>query len=430
MKKLSLASGLMFMSAVASANFAPDQACELKGGIFVSGTCIETSAAAQVALALGNDHRKSGGNETSVGDNVIQVDAKVSKDYDNQHFKTIFINISAVPKDQVLNYQEKNEQNYHNGDRFRADGYVDRPWLLASIGAGLELSESQDLTLLAGSFEASGLSPLAGKPSRYYMTAPYGLIVRYDKGIQMNYELKDELDRIIAASFSVIDGDTVKGQSSVEPSDSRANSYPAYAGTVELHVANALKRVFDNLSPYLKNHDLYMGVTGNRGDTGSYVGEKRMQDDFITYVGYVMKTSKGEGEIRVFKSNFTRNPYKDGNGRHTNLVNSEAYGAEVAFRGFETKGCDWELYGNKHYFEADANGPDGEFTWNKQRKVEGWTVGLSCKNFRKIESLDIGFEYGEVNTYDANDKKLAESGMQFGLVFNYKMGLSKIKKRK
>lgn len=428
MKKLMFATALTMMSSLAwSHGLGDDQECLVKGGIYVQGTCITSSVSTQVALVLGNDHRKGGGNETSMGDHVVEFEGQISKELENRRFKTIFINISAVPQDQTLNYQEKLEQNFHNSSRLKADGYVDRPWLLANIGANIEITESQDLTLLAGSFEASGLAPLEGKPSRYYMTAPYGIVVRYDKGIQANYELKNELDRVILASLSVIDGDSIKGQSSIQPSDSRANSYPAYSGTFELQVANALQRVFDGIAPYLDNHDLYVGVTGNSGDTGSFPGEKRRQDDMTSYLGYVLKTSKGQGEVRVFKSSFNRNAANDGSGRHGKQVGSNGQGVELAIRGIETKRCDWELYGNKHQFESE-NGADNEFTWGNVKTVDGWTVGASCKNFKKVPNLDIGFEYGYVDAYDAEGKETNQfGGQQFGLVLSYKMGLKKKK---
>ncbi|WP_408097066.1 hypothetical protein ACJVC5_18690 [Peredibacter sp. HCB2-198] len=423
-----IASSLLLASTISFAG--PDlnvQECNYRGGIYTNGVCINASVSGHVAGVLGNDFRRGGGNETSMGDSVFQFDGQLSKDLDLEHLKVIFIDVSVIPKEEVLHYQEKGEQNFHNTDRFRADGMADRPWLLAKIGAGIELTDSQDLTLLAGSFETNGLNPLPGKPSRYYMTAPYGLIVRYDKGIQANYELKDELDRIILASFSVIDGDGIKGQSSVTPSDSRANSYPSYAGTVELHVANGLKRVFENLSPYLERHDLYVGVTGSSGETGSFAGEKRSQDDMTAYLGYLLKTGKGDAEIRVFQSTFVRNQINNGNGRHAPQVESGAYGVEVAFRGFETKSCDWEVYGNKHYFETNDLGPDGEFTWGDVRSVDGWTAGISCMNFKRISNLNIGAEYGMVNKY--NEKEELTAGRQFSLVFNYKWGTKNMKKK-
>lgn len=430
MKKMILASALMMTSSLTLAQqLAPDQKCYINGGIFVQGVCIESSVSAQVAGFLANEHRRAGGNEKSVGDNVVEAELKVSKDLPNRRFKAIYIDISAVPSTQVLNYQEKNDQNYHNQNRLRADGYVDRPWLIANIGADIELSENQDLTLLAGSFEANGLHPLNGKPSKYYMTAPYGIFVRYDKGIQANYELKDELDRILLASFSVIDGDTPKGESDIDPDDSRANSYPSGSGTVELQISNALGRAFEKLGGHLKNHDLYMGVTGSIGDAGSYVGEKRRQNDTTAYMGYLLKTKKGEGEVRVFKSNYVRNPIGDGSGNHIDPVVSSAHGVEVAFRGIETKNCDWELYGNKHYFNNSSEKVDGEFTWGNTRTIEGWTVGASCKNFRNVNNLDFGVEYGEVNTFDAQDKAISKSGMQIGLVVSYKLGMPKKKKK-
>ncbi|WP_295900670.1 hypothetical protein [uncultured Bdellovibrio sp.] len=403
--------------------------CYARNGVYSDGVCIDASASAHVAAILSNGIRKGGGNESSVGDTVVEGDVKVTKAYDNPHFREIFISVSAIPRDEVLNYNEKNEQNYHNSNRLRADGFVDRPWILANIGANIAVTNSQDVTVLAGSFPASGLDPLKGKPSRYYMTAPYGIMVRYDKGIQMNYQLKEELDRVILASFSVIDGDGLKGESNIDPADSRANSYPSYAGTMELRITNALRKVFEKSSPYLKNHDLYIGVTGSRGDTGSYAGQKRSQDDLTTYLGYMFTSKYGQAEVRVFRSDFNRNKAGNGDGRHGPQVESSAQGVEVAYRGLESRLCTWDFYLNKHIFENNSQYPDGEFTYDNVRGVKGWTAGTSCRNFWGVDNLDVGFEYGNVELKSAPGTKLSGAypltSNLFNLTFTYRFGLHK-----
>ncbi|WP_413580973.1 hypothetical protein [Bdellovibrio sp. HCB288] len=403
-----------------------DLECYLAGGVLAKGVCVAATVTGQVAAVLNNDLRKHGGNETSVGDTVIEGDAKVSKNFANSRIKQIFITVSAIPKNQVLDYNEKDRRNFHNANRMRADGYVDRPWFLGSIGANIDISKSQDVTILAGSFAASGLSPLEGKPSRYYMTAPYGIQVRYDQGIQVNYELKEELDRVLLASFSVIDGDGVKGESNVTPFDSRANSYPSAAGTMEMRITNALRKVYAKSSPYLKNHDLYIGVTGSRGDTGSYPNQKRVQDDLTTYLGYMFTSSKGQAEVRVFRSQYVRNPEGNGDGTHTKLVNSNATGAEIAYRGLETDTCTWDFYYNQHVFDSESN--DGEFTSGNVRGLKGWTLGSACRNLLGVKNLTVGVEYGEVTPkYKSGTKAttMAFGGKQFNLTFSYKFGLKR-----
>ncbi|WP_374029745.1 hypothetical protein [Bdellovibrio bacteriovorus] len=403
--------------------------CYIRNGVYVNGYCVETSADAQVAALLKNDLRRNGGNEASMGDAVVEGEAKLSRTFEDRKFRQIFISVSAIPKNQVLNYNEKEEQNFHNANRLRADGYVDRPWLLANIGANIALTDSQDVTVLAGSFPVNGLYPLQGKPSRYYMTAPYGIMVRYDKGIQFNYQLKEELDRVLLTSFSVIDGDGLKGESNIDPADSRANSYPAYGGTMELRITNALRKVFAASSPYLKNHDIYIGVTGSHGDTGSYPGQKRSQDDLTTYLGYMFTSKYGEAEVRVFRSEFNRNKVNDGNGRHGDQVKSDAHGVEVAYRGLETTLCSWDFYVNKHLFENNGKFADGEFTFENVRGVDGWAVGTNCRNLLGIRNLEVGVEYGQTNLKHADGKKASlnypETATQFNLTFRYRFGLSK-----
>lgn len=427
LKKLAITTGLMVFSTVAlcgKESRIDESSCKQRGGLYYGGVCSELSLSTEVSGALLNDFRYKGGNEASYGDNVIQFDARFSKEFNRKHLKTIFIDISAVQSEAVLNYLQVEEQNEHNENRFRADGYLDRPWLLANMGAQIDLTESQELTILAGSFQANGLQPLEGKTSRYYMNAPYGLIVRYDKGLQFNYELKDKIEKVLSASLSIIDGDGIKGQSSIEPSDSRANSYNSYSGSFELQVANALKKVFSDLEPVLKNQDLYMGVTGSYGETGSYDGEKRSQHDFLAYIGYMVKTKFGDGEIRVFSANYARNPIGNGSGGHVPLVNSKAKGVEFAVRNIDARFCDVDLYGNVHEFESNDKGPDGEFTWGNTHSVKGWTGGVSCRNFAKVDNLSAGVEYGRAQTYDSNNNKLQDEKI-VNIVFKYKLGTQK-----
>lgn len=427
-KKILFPLSLLVISSASYASSIEEDSCSMQGGIYTAGVCNYVSLSANSYLYLANEHRRPGGNEKSIGDTTIEANIRSEKNINGKVIKTIFINVSMVPKTNVLDYQEKAEKNFHNQHRIKADGYLDRPWLLAHIGTEMELSESQDLTILAGSFEASGLQTLEGKPSQYYMTAPYGLVVRYDQGIQFNYELKDKMDRIILASFGLIDGDSVKGQSDIRPDDSRANSYPGYAGKLEVDIAKALQSSFDGLSEYLGNHNLYMGITGSVNDTGSFKGEKRTQDDITTYMGYLVKTPYGSGEMRVFQSQFARNPINDGNGKHTTLVNSNAKGVELAIRDIPAGFCDIDLYGNMHTFQSEGDKPDGEFTWDKMNRVDGWVVGTSCKNMGNIRNLNIGLEFGKNYVYDKQDKLIgSDSGMQFGLLMSYKLG-GKIKK--
>lgn len=428
MKKFLFPLSLLVISSASHAISIEEDECKYQGGIYYAGTCTYGTLSGAASLYLANEHRRPGGNEKSIGDTVFEADIRSEKNVNGKVIKTIFIDISMVPKSNVLDYQEKLEKNYHNQTRIKADGFLDRPWLLGHIGTEMELSESQELTILAGSFEANGLHPLEGKPSQYYMTAPYGLVVRYDQGMQFNYELKDKIERILLASFGVIDGDTAKGQSDLRPDDSRANSYPGYAGTLEVDITKALQRSFDGLSEYLGNHNLYMGITGSVNDAGSFKGEKRTQDDVTSYVGYVAKTPYGDGEVRVFQSQFVRNPIGDGSGKHTTLVNSNAKGVEMAVRNIPAGFCDVDLYGNIHSFQSEGDKPDGEFTWDKMNKVEGWVLGTSCKNISRIKNLNVGVEFGRNYVYDKQGKLLGEnSGLQFGLVMSYKIG-GKVKK--
>lgn len=139
----------------------------------------------------------------------------------------------------------------------------------------------------------------------------------------------------------------------------------------------------------------------------------------------MVKTSYGDGEIRLFHSQFDRNLHNDGNGNHTPVVKSQGHGIEVAFRNFETKYCDVGLYGNYHEFESNA--ADGEFTWGNVREVKGWTVGLSCNNFKNVSNLNFGLEYGKLSTSNQNGVELNNESL-VNVTLSYKFGAKKKRK--
>jgi hypothetical protein len=366
---------------------------------------LTTDIGLEVAAFLQNKLRDGGGNEASYGDYVLSLDVHAAYNLEgDQKLKQVFVDVSLVNRDAVLDYMER--QNYHNQNRFRADGIVDRPTLLASIGAKFEVGESQEFIVRAGSMAVSGLAPLKGKPSSYYGTAPYGLIVRYDKGIKVDYRLKNRIGDIVKASLAIVDGDGIKGQHSVNPDDSRANSYPSAAYTLEVHPINLFSRFFDIGGALAQKVDLYVGSTGARGTTGSYDdngdGEKRAQDDTYNYMGLKFNALGKWFEARVVDGKLTRNPIRkdgslNGGGSHVTQVKNKMRSYEFSVSDINIFGCDSVLYANKYKFDNTTGVADGEFTIGAQvpvTQVKGWTLGATCRNVG-FKGSDIAFEFGE-----------------------------------
>lgn len=409
------------------------QASHSGRGLYLgNGICVSGSASAQISAILANRLRYSGGNELSHGDGYFKAEAKLSKILNHETLKELSIEVSIIPKDFVNNYAQKSAQNYHNNSRFRSDGYLDEPWFKAKIETLMEYNKYNRGKFAIGIMETNGLKPLKEKASEYYMTAPYGLTVRYDKAISYGHEIGEEVSKIVEASFGISDGDGIKGESSVSPEDSRGNSYPSYFGSVRVDIMNALKEISHELATKLDGFQVYIGVTGAQGDAGSYAGEKRRQNDFLKFAGVAMPIGKdGKFEVRVFDGKYDRNIINDGNGKHSPAVKSDTSGIELAFSGFHSKNCDYEVYYNLHQFHNKSDFPDGEFTFGDIRSVRGWNLGQKCKNWLQVKNFDLGVEVGRitldnpksVGAQSSTKKHDENKGYQFNLNFSYKFQL-------
>ena len=324
------------------------QATHSGRGLYLgNGICFSGSASAQISAALANRLRYSGGNELSHGDGYFKGHAKLSKILNFETLKEISIEVTIIPEEFVNNYSQKSQNNSHNNSRFRSDGYLDEPWFKAKVETLLEYNKFNRGKVSIGILETNGLKPLAAKASEYYMTAPYGLTVRYDKAIRYDHSFGERISKIVETSFGIADGDAIKGESSVTPEDSRANSYPSYFGSVRVDILNSLKEISKELAHELDGYQIYIGVTGAMGDAGSYAGEKRRQNDMLTFGGIAFPLGKeGKMEIRVFDGIYQRNIADDGNGKHTPAVKSQTRGIELAITGFSSKNCDYEMYLN------------------------------------------------------------------------------------
>ena len=255
---------------------------------------------------LVNRFREGGGNEMSIGDFLIGI--TLDGTYDISDTSKIGLHFDWVPEQLVLNFADPGEVNSHNEHWLRADGYVSRPSILAHIGLEGQLSEDIRGEAKLGAFLAGGLEGLG--VSDHYLSTPAPLMhtQHYDKGIQLGLSAS-----WLRLSASVIDGDWAVGEADVFAThNSAANSYPSYAGGIEL------------LSPW----GLYAGFTGTYGDLGSNPGQKRRQDNAVVYAGGRWE----HFEVRGFGTRAWRNPEGDSSGRNVSAVRMDGYGMEATLR--------------------------------------------------------------------------------------------------
>lgn len=291
--------------------------------------------------------RANGGNEMSFGDYELGLELQISY---------AFVRAGVEYASSPLDFADVDEQNQHNQNWLRADGYVSRPWLVPWV----EITWST-LHFRAGGLQAVGLCPLA--PAGYYLLAPGSLLhsQHWDKGFALGVD-----DPWIRAEVSVVDGDWAIGQADVLVySDSRANSTPSVAGKVELGPAVA-----------------HIGAQAIWGMTGSYPGEKRREDNVLVYGEIDLDTVK----MRAHGVMLWRNPQGDGSGSHVPAVGTYGGGVEAL----------WRLPGNVYihgqFWGLWGNGYDGE-VWVSEglRRVVGVTGGLA---WRPWMYLWVGAEGG------------------------------------
>jgi hypothetical protein len=323
--------------------------------------------------SVSNSAREGGGNETSIGDFYLNPVLKLSYPVDGEVITGIQAVIDYVPDLCLLNYADPAKANYHNLNWIRADGYASRPDILCD----LRILFAYDLYLRAGAFQTSGLLPLNG--SKYYLLTPaiMSLSQHWDKGASIGIA-KDWLK----VEASAVDGDWTVGQVSVfTPSDSRANSTPTLAGTVEVDVLS-----------WTDQQSLTVGATGNYGDIGSYPGEKRSTDNTVLYTGYSTDLYVGRLSTRIAYYLSTRNPVGDGSGSHTDQVGTKGYSVEVSYSEVDTGEGDLGVHGNYWSMDNDG-GMDGEIWPYSCPSMYGYGGVLRWSNMFNTEVWYTEFGY-------------------------------------
>lgn len=291
--------------------------------------------------AVYNEARRSGGNESSIGDGFfnLQFDAGCG---------WLAVGCDWVPDEFVCDFGER--PNYHNNNWMRCDGYTMRPSLLGSVRI-----MAGGLRIRCGGFKASGVEELNTPVSYYLLSTPPPLMhaTHYDKGAEVGW-----FGRHLEASASVIDGDWRMGETSVwKMHQSSANSYPSYAGNLRVKIG-----------------PLSAGASATYGDIGSYPGEKRRHDSAIGYVEF-----KSGVTVRPFVVGMSRN--RDGNGRHSPAVDTYGYGVEAEWKG---------LYGTAWSMKGD--GEDGEI-WIGSKSMAGWSIGYGVELMKPFK---IGAQVGQI----------------------------------
>jgi hypothetical protein len=293
--------------------------------------------------------------------------------------------VDWIPEQDVLHF--RNDHNGHNRDWLHADGYVSRPYVLPVVTVTF-----RDFSFDAGAFLAAGLEPLPGIPTRYYLAMPAPLLhsQHYDKGFRFAYAA-----RWLQVDASVINGDWMIGERDLFAlSNSAHNSYPSYAANARIDLGGA-----------------YLGATGTIGDSGSYPGEKRRQNNLVAYLGGRRAIGRGELEARGFVAYLGRNPQGDGDGRHVEAVETLAFGLEADYRfpHLDFYGELWEMGRSDH-------GPDGEIWIRENDRAWGWGAGIRWKDPLSITSgnaLYLGLFYGYLEFGDRESLVIFDVGLNF-----------------
>ena len=276
-----------------------------------------------------NEARKAGGNEMRIGDFVLNPKAKLS-------YKHFNLGINWVPEESLLDFGKR--ENWHNYGVYRADGYINRPSFLVSISG-----EFDPLLAEIGGFRS--VQDRSFSQSLHYLSNPitHTHLTTYGKGLKVGYKSSH-----IYIDASVIDGDWQIGQPDLfRRWDSRANSYPSFAGSLEVRLAG-----------------ITLGASCTAGDIGSNDGEKRRQNHAIAYFGYQYRCF----EVQGYGAFYQRNPYQQDKGGHVPAINTLGYGLDVklSFEAISFSASIWQM---------QTNDPiDGEIWIAGNQRHWGWVV--------------------------------------------------------
>jgi len=373
------------------------------------------------SMILLNDLKESGGGELSVGDFYINMDLKV--EYLFSSSGSIGAYFDWVPEQSVLNVADPAKTgNSNNNNWVKADAYVSRPYLLPGLEGKWSANDRNRFQVQFGGLLASGLLPLDTIPNQYYLNTPLPLLQsqHYDKGIKINYWWGAKDNPIVNLNAALIDGDYAIGESDVFALHNSANnSYPSYAFGWELHPLA--------LTPKVQKYtgDLYTGVTSTVGDLGSYPGEKRRQNNIVTYVGYKRKLGPGIIELRGFLTDMERNPAGDGSGNHVDPIRTRGVGGELAYRDCHMFNQSFDYYVSLWRMYNRDDKADGEI-WltDEMGSLKGWSFGVKWNdpfNITKHRISYLGVQYTRVTVddppfnilYDDNDIITINAGLRW-----------------
>ncbi|MFI5142852.1 MAG: hypothetical protein ACHQHM_02355 [Thermoanaerobaculales bacterium] len=361
---------------------------------------------AAAALAI-NEHRKPGGNEEHFGDYVVGFDLNATfKPKPVRALDAFSLHVSYVPADLVLDYADPQRANRHNENWLRADGILSRPYLLAHAQA--DFGTRNRVTVRLGGFLASGLEPLDGAPSLYYLTMPAPLLhtQRWDKGLDATYRYCPRDAPVLTLGLGMLNGQWAVGEASLARlHNSAANSSPSVAARLELR---PLALAF---SPSVEERSgaLVLGIDATAGELGSYwtgaqpLAEKRREDNTTAYLGWTRRVGAGELEGRAFFVRMERNPLGNGTGSHVPAVVTRGYGVEAAWRGLPVAGATVDLYTNAWRMKNESGIPDGEI-WPADfglttTEIHGFLAGVRWVNPVPISErvlTSVGFSFGQI----------------------------------
>lgn len=319
----------------------------------------------EVALAILHGPRTSGGNEASLGDLYVNLVATFEREVRRGSVGTV---LDIVPEDVVLNFKVPDEINEYNHNRFRADGFLSRPYLLGHIYYELE-----PVSLRLGAMKFAGLAPLEGFPTAYYAAqlSPLILSQHYDKGIRIDLSYSEWL--IIQAGL--IDGDWEMGEPDIfAMHDSRANSYPGVTARLTLKFKG-----FKLDGSFIKN-----GV-------GSNGGEKTYSNHRFIALGYDIPKL----EIRGFYGELERGPtwgplYQPNWPPEETLT----YGLELALRNIAESSVD--LYAGWSKMWRESGDPAGTIWVEEETSIEKqWVVGAQWQNPFGLDIVSLNLSFGD-----------------------------------
>jgi hypothetical protein len=361
----------------------------------------------EVAALAVNDHRKPGGNEEHYGEYVagVGLDARFAPKRASA-LQALGFHASWAPADLVLDFADPQRANRHNQNWLRADGILSRPSLLAFLQADLGTRNRVQVRL--GGFLASGLEPLDGAPSLYYLTMPAPLLhtQHWDKGGDVTYRFCPHGEAVVTLGLGLLDGDWAVGEASLARlHNSAANSYPSWAGHLEVHPLALAK----GSAAASGGADLAIGVEATEGELGSFwsgnqpLEEKRRENNAVGYLRWSRRIASATLEARGFLTRMERNPLANGTGSHVPAVRTRGYGAEVAWRGVAIATARFDLYGNVWRMTNLSGVPDGEI-WPAEfglstTEIHGFLVGARWVDpvviATRVQSW-VGFSFGQI----------------------------------